>query len=200
MNFDFEQERSLEFKYQGVLGYADSKTFLSKTPYTAAKINGAIKRSGLERPKSFVEMEDFVTELADFWLDNNPEAHTQGESMLNSALSNYVAFSTVWKAKSKSSSIFDPTLMASAGKMIVVKNGLGQAIKIINSYAKRNPELDRLEIAEGLVLGFAALLPLIANNDLPEIPEDLTRLIGAYYAGNKNVLEAAGSLKQLEKA
>jgi hypothetical protein len=198
MSFDFEQERTLEFKYQGVLGYAEAKQFLDKTPYTAAKINGAIKRSGLEKPKNFIEMEEFVNDLADFWLDTNPEVHTQGEVMLNQALSNYIAFAIVWKAKSKSSSILDPTLMNSTGQMIVIKNTLGQAIKICNSHAKRNPALNRKELAEGLILGFSALLPMVAKNTLPEIPEKLTRLIGAFNAGDKNILKAANALTQIE--
>ena len=198
MSFNFEQERSLEFKYQGVLGYAESKQFLSKTPYTAAKINGAIKRSGIETPSSFIEMEEFVNDLADFWLDTNPEVHTDGDKVLYQSLSNYIAFAIVWKHKSKTSSIIDPTLMKSAGQMIVFKNGLGQAIKIIASCAKRNPALNREEIAEGFILGFTYLLPLIANNSLPEVPEDLTRSIGAYFAENKNLLAAASRVKQID--
>ncbi|RLB94613.1 MAG: hypothetical protein DRH26_00665 [Deltaproteobacteria bacterium] len=204
MSFNFEQERSLEFKYQGVVGYVDAKQFLGKTPYTAAKINGAIKRfcnaEGVEKPTSFIDMETFVSDLADFWLDNNPDVHTDGEKILYRALSNYIAFAIVWKTKAKTSSIFDPTLMGSVGQMITFKNGLGQAVKIINSYAKRNPVINREEVAEGFVLGFSAILPLIANNTLPEVTEELTRLIGAYYAGDKNVLEAAESLKQIEAA
>ena len=200
MSFNFEQERTLEFKYQGVLDYVDAKQFLSKTPYTAAKINGAIKRSGLEKPKSFIEMEDFVNDLADFWLDTNPEVHTDGDKVLYRSLSNYIAFAIVWKSKSKTSSIFDPTLMGKVGKMITFKNGLGQAIKIINSHAKRDPSLNREEVAEGFILGFSSLLPMITNNNAPEIPEDLTRLIGAFFAGDKNILEAADALKQIEAA
>jgi len=197
---DFEKERTLEFKYQGVLGYAEAKQFLSKTPYTSAKINGAIKRSGLEKPNSFIEMENFIKDLADFWLDANPEVHTDGEQVLYRSLSNYVAFAIVWKAKSKSSSIFDPTLMASTGQMIVIKNALGQALKITNSYAKRNPALNREELAEGYIIGFSTLLPMISNNDFPEIPETVTRLLGAYFAKDKNVLAVADSLRLIEDA
>jgi len=204
MRVDATQEKKLERKYQGVLNYADAKQFLDATPYTAAKINGAIKRfcnsESVEKPRNFVEMETFVSDLSDFWLDNNPEVHTQGESILHSALSNYVAFTTVWKYKSKSSSIYVPELMAKCGVMIVVKNGLGNAIKVVNSYAKRNPELSRQDIVDGLIDGFSTLLPMIASNKLPEPSEPLTRLLGAYLAGNKNILDAVEGLKQIEAA
>lgn len=199
MSFNYEQERSLEFKYQGVLDYPEAEAFLKNTPYTAAKINGAIKRSGLDLPKNFVEMEGFVTDLADFWLDTNPEVHTDGEKVLYRALRNYVAYAKVWKAKSKSSSIFDPTLMGKCGFATTVKNSLDHSVKMTNSRAKRNPELNRSEIAEGFVMGHYAVMAISQGKDpMPEIPDDLTRLIGAYMAGDKIALRAAEQIKMIE--
>jgi hypothetical protein len=199
MSFNYEQERSLEFKYQGVLDYPEAEAFLKNTPYTAAKINGAIKRSGLDLPKNFIEMEDFVTDLADFWLDANPEVHTDGEKVLYRALRNYVAYAKVWKAKSKSSSIFDPTLMGKCGVATTVKNSLGCANKMINSCAARNPNINREEIAKGLVLGYTAIMSISKGKDpVPEIPDDITRLIGAYMAGDKIALRAAEQIKMIE--
>ena len=201
MSFNFEQERVLEHKYQGVLNYVDAKHFLDETPYTAAKINSAIKRfcnaDGAETPKNFIDMELFVNDLADFWLDANPEAHDQGEHILHESLSNYIAFAIVWKHKSKSSGIYEPELMAKCGAMIVFKNTLGQVIKIHNSCVKRNPVLKREEIANGLIDGFALLLPMVANSQIPAPKEELTRLVGAYMAGNEQVLQIAGSLMPL---
>jgi len=204
MNFNFEQERSLEINYQGVLSYIEAKQFLKGTPYTASKIAGAIRRfcnsSDVEKPSNFIEMEPFVNDLADFWMDANPEAHEDGEALLHRALSNYVAFSIVWKTKSKSSSIFDPTLTGQVGAMLILKNSLSQAVKIGCSYAKRNPALTKKVLSEGFVLGYTALLPIIRNQEKSktEIPEDLTRLIGSYLAGNPDTITLAESLHQIE--
>ena len=64
---------------------------------------------------------------------------------------------------------------------------------------ERKPELNRNEIAEGFIMGFSALLPMISNNDFPDIPEKVTRLLGAYFAGNKNVIDVADSLVLIDR-
>lgn len=196
MSFNFEQERSLEFKYQGVLDYPEAKAFLKNTPYTAASINGAIKRSGLEKPKNFIEMQEFVNDLADFWIDTNPEVHTDGEKVLYRALNNYIAYAIVWKSKSKSSSIFDPTLMGKCGAATTLKNSLGCANKMLNSRLSRNPDMNKEAVRDGLVMGYTAIMAISQGKDpVPEIPDDITRLIGAYMAGDKLVHTAAEKLK-----
>jgi len=216
MEFTIEQqesEKKLESKYQGVLTYVDAKHFLENTPYTAAKINGAIKRfingeADRKLPTLFIEMEEFVNDLADFWIDQNPDVHTDGEQVLHSALSNYIAFSTVWKAKSKTSKIINPDLMAQVGKMIVFKNALGQATMIVNSRLAHdtcpNKELYK-DFKNILPESFFVILPIVAglHDGTLTLPEgqtesDLHRLIGGFFAGNPAVIGAAQKLKQLE--
>ncbi|MEA1966689.1 MAG: hypothetical protein U9N77_00465 [Thermodesulfobacteriota bacterium] len=208
MESNFTQEKLLERQYQGVLGYADAKDFLKETVYTAAKINGAIKRfckaEEAVKPRTFIEMENFVSDLFDFWLDANPEQHTDTEPMLRQALSNYIAYAIVWKAKSKSSNILDPTIMATAGKAIQIKNALAHAVKTSFSYAKRNPALNKDELAEGFKIAFCSLAPIVNKIDKGELPlpenetmEDLTRLIGGFLASDKTVLKASQELKQI---
>lgn len=201
MSFNKEKEAELEFNYQGVLEFVDAKQFLKETPYTSHQINGAIKRycnkQEVEKPMNFTEMEKFIPEFVEFWLSENPEDHIDRLDLVNS-LNNYIPFSIVWKAKSQSSNIINPKLMGKVGQMIIFKNALGQAIKVCNSHAKRNPKLDRKELSEGLIMGFSSLLPMVANNALPEPPEALTRLVGAFNAGNENVLKTADSLRLIE--
>lgn len=207
-----ETEKELEKKYQGVLTYVDSKYFLDATPYTSAKINGAIKRfrnaEGVSEPTTFVEMEIFVNDLADFWIDQNPEIHTQGEALLHESLSKYIAFSKVWKAKSKNLQIFTPSFMYQVGKMIVLKNTLNQAVKLINSriaYDKCPNRALYSDFRDILPDAFTLLLPVInglqtGSLTLPpgQTEDDLHRLIGAFFAGDKAVLESVAVLKQLE--
>ena len=75
----YDKEKKLERKYQGVIGYVEAKQFLAKTGYTAAKIRGALTRycriENIERPETFVEMETFLPDFIDFWLDTNLEAY-----------------------------------------------------------------------------------------------------------------------------
>lgn len=213
MNFDKDQELVLEQKYQGVLTYVDAKHFLDETPYTAAKINGAIKRfenseDGLPKPVTFTEMEPYVNDLADFWIDANPEVHTDGEHILHNALSNYIAFSIVWKAKAKSSNIIDPDLMGRAGKMIVFKNALGNAVKLINSRLAHDdcPNRDLYgDFRNTLPDAFFTVLPIVQKLQTGELKlpdgqteDDLNRLIGGFFAGNPSVIGVSKSLKQIE--
>jgi len=215
MIFDKNQEEVLEQKYQGVLVYVDSKQFLDETPYTAAKINGAIKRlhssdSDIKKPINFMEMEPFVNDLADFWLDANPDVHTKGEKMLHSALSNYVAFAIVWKAKSKASSIVSPELMNQAGKMLILKNTLGSAVKMVNSRLAHDkcPNLELYgDFKNILPEAFFTMLPIVEGlqRGTLAIPEgqtenDLHRLIGGFFAGDPSVIGASKNLKQIEHA
>lgn len=209
-----EAEKGLEAKYQGVLTYVDAKHFLEDTPYTSAKINGAIKRfvnsdpENNKLPTLFIEMESFVNDLADFWIDQNPEVHIDGEQKLYDSLSNYIAFSIVWKAKSKASQIFTPSLMAQVGQMIVYKNALGSATMIVNSRLAHdtcpNKELYK-EFKNVLPDAFFTILPITqkihkGELSLPEgqTESDLHRLIGGFFAGNPAVIGASQSLKQLE--
>ncbi|MBF0229189.1 MAG: hypothetical protein HQK63_06300 [Desulfamplus sp.] len=208
-----EREQKLETKYQGVLTYVDAKHFLENTPYTAAKINGVIKRfvnsdrENNKLPTLFIEMESFVNDLADFWIDQNPEVHTDGESTLHNCLSNYIAFSIVWKAKSKASQIINPDLMAQVGQMIVYKNALGHATMIVNSRiahdACPNKELYG-DFKNALPDAFLTILPVVhglhtGQLTLPEgqTESDLNRLIGGFFAGNPAVIGATQSLKQI---
>lgn len=209
---NIRQEEILEQKYQGVLTYVDSKQFLDKTPYTAAKINGAIKRfckaEDAEKPTTFVDMEPFVDDLADFWIDANPEAHADGEKILHSALSNYVAFAMVWKAKSKASSIVSPELMNQAGKMLILKNTLGSAVKMVNSRLAHDkcPNLELYgDFKNILPEAFFTMLPIVEGiqRGTLTIPEgqtenDLHRLIGGFFAGDPTVIGASQTLKQIE--
>lgn len=213
MSFNFDQEKKLEQKYQGVLTYIDAKHFLEKTPYTAAKINGAIKRfcnsdDGYEKPNTFIEMEPFVNDLADFWLDANPEVHEHGENVLRSALSNYIAFAIVWKAKAKASNIIDPELMRQAGQMIVMKNGLAGMIKLVNSRIAHDPcpnkeiykDLSTV-IADALYIALPLSQKMTAGElTLPEgvSEDDVYRVIGGLFSGNPAVVGVSNTLKQIE--
>jgi hypothetical protein len=210
LNTSIENEKKLERKYQGVIGYVESKDFLEKTGYTSGKIRGALtrycKEHEVERPGTFIEMESFVIDFVDWWLDENIEIHKYGELKLHDAVSNYLAFVDVWKAKSKSLSIYTPELMKQVGMMLIVKNTLSHAVKIGYSYAKRNPELKPEELKDGFLLGFAALLPTVAaiHSGEIELPanfdsEGLTRLIGAYLAGDKQIEGIVKSLNQIEE-
>ncbi len=212
MGINLNQEELLEKRYQGVLTYTDAKQFLAKTPYTAPKINGAIKRfcnaESAVKPETFIEMEEFVNDLADFWLDANPEVHANGERILHAALSNYVAFSIVWKAKSKASNIINPDLMNQAGKMLIWKNTLGSAVKMVNSRLAHdkcpNKELYQ-DFRNILPEAFCIMLPIVQGlqNGSLTLPEgqtenDLHRLIGAFFARHPAVTMANESLKQIE--
>ena len=209
LNTAIENEKKLERKYQGVIGYVEAKQFLSGTGYTAAKIRGALTRycksHGVERPVTFIDMESFVVDFVDWWLDENVEIHEYGERKLYDAVSNYLAFVTVWKAKSKSLSIYTPELMKQVGMMLIIKNTLSHAVKIGYSYAKRNPSLKPEELKDGFLSGFAALLPTVAALHSGELElhdnfdsEGLTRLIGAYMAGDKHIDGIVKRLNQIE--
>lgn len=209
---NIKQEEMLEWKYQGSVPYVDAKHFLDSTPYTAQKINGAIKRfcnsEGAEKPKTFTEMEPFVNDLADFWLDANPETHTNGEHILHAALSNYIAFSIVWKEKAKSSNIVAPELMAQVGKMLVLKNTLAASTMVINSRLAHDKCPNRELYGDFKTIlpdTFFTMLPII--NSLQEgtyvLPEgqtqgDLNRLIGGFFAGNPAIIAVSDNLKQIE--
>jgi len=212
LKMNIRQEEILEQKYQGVLTYTEAKQFLDKTPYTGPKIVGAIKRfkksEGVKNPKTFIEMEPFVNDLADFWLDANPEAHTDGERVLHSSLSNFVAFSTVWKAKSKASSIVSPELMNMAGRMLIWKNTLMSSTKLVNSRLAHDKCPNRElygDFKNVLPEAFMVMLPIVEGvHDgkliLPkgQKEEDLHRLIGCFFAGEPVVIDVVNSIKQIE--
>ncbi|WP_333664743.1 hypothetical protein [Desulfobacter postgatei] len=156
-------------------------------------------------PTSFVEMGPFVNDFIDFWLDANPEVHTKGEDVLRRSVANYLAYASVWKTKSKTSSIIDPVLMASAGKSLQIRNVLSHTVKTVFSYAKRNPTLNPQDLIEGFTEAFYLVTPLIHKIDTGELPlpegkhtEDLTRLIGGFLAGDKAVIDAADKLRLIE--
>lgn len=208
-NLTLKREKELEREYQGVIGYVEAKQFLEKTGYTAAKIRGALtkycKLNELNRPESFVEMEKFVVDFVDWWLDEETAFHKYGERKLYEAVSNYLAFVDVWKAKSKSLNIYTPELMKQVGAMLIIKNTFAHAVKIGYSYAKRNPELSPDDIREGFLQGFTLLLPYVQGVETGKIElfedvkfDDLTRLVGAYMAGDANIIEASEALKQID--
>ncbi|WP_300458646.1 hypothetical protein [Desulfobacula sp.] len=209
---DFDKERRLEQKYQGVLAYTEAKGFLRETPYTSAKITGAVKRfikaEGIEKPKNFTEMESFVNSLVDFYLDANPEAHTDGEFILHQSVSNYIAFSQVWKIKARTSTILDPDLMGTVGNWLAARSSLASMSMVIPSMAKRangyNKELyDQMKqdlpyiFQSFYITGHALSKGKVA---LPEnkSQEAVTRMIGAFYAGDKGIIEAVEKLDQIE--
>jgi len=210
---NIKQEEMLEWKYQGSVPYVDSKHFLEKTPYTAPKINGAIKRfcnsEGVEKPETFTDMEPFVNDLADFWIDANPEVHTKGEKILRSALSNYIAFSIVWKAKAKSSNIIAPELMGQIGKILALRNTLTSATLLMNSRLANDKCPNRElygDFKNALADAFFAMLPVIdglqrGTLELPkgQTQDDLHRLLGGFFSGNPSVLMVSDSLKLIEK-
>ena len=209
---DIRQEELLEQKYHGLLVYTDAKQFLEKTPYTGPKITGAIKRfcnaEDATKPDTFVEMESFVNDLADFWIDSNPEIHSKGERILRSALSNYVAFSIVWKAKSKASNIISPDLVKQVVWMLARKNALLSSVKVVNSRLAHDkcPNIELYtDFRNSLAEAFFVMLPLAHGIEtgqltLPEgqTENDLHRIIGGFFAGNPAVLGANLSMKQIE--
>ena len=209
---DIQQERTLEWKYQGVLMNTEAKQFLTETPYTGPKIVGAIKRfcnsEGAVKPTTFVEMELFVNDLADFWLDANPELHTDGEDTLHAALSNFIAFSNVWKAKSKASNIISPEFQRLVGRMLIWKNTLMSSTKLVNSRLAHDDCPNRElygDFKNVLPEAFMVMLPIVEGiqNGKLKLPEgqteaDLHRLIGCFFAGDKVVIDAVNALKQIE--
>lgn len=211
MDFNFSQERDLESKYQGVLAYVEAKEFLRETPYTAQKIAGAMKRfeksEGAEKPTTFSEMEAYVSDLMDFWLDANPNDHAGGEITLRNSVANYVAYSVVWKVKARRSAILSPDLMGTVGQWLAARSALASMSMIIPSMAKR------LGDGKDSYIEFKTDLPYIYQTlyaagsqivqgklELPEseTQQDLARLIGAFYAGDPGVLLATESLKMIE--
>jgi len=207
-----QEEEILEQKYQGVLTYTEAKQFLDKTPYTGPKIVGAIKRfcnsEGAVKPTTFVEMEPFINDLADFWIDANPEVHADGERVLRSALSNFIAFSNVWKAKSKASNIISPELQKLVGRILVWKNTLMSSTKLVNSRLAHDDCPNRElygDFKNVLPEAFMVMLPIVEGiqSGKLKLPEgqteaDLHRLIGCFFAGDKVVIDAVNALKQIE--
>ncbi len=206
---DINQEAILEHKYEGITVYIDSK-FLAETPYTVQQIVGVIKRfcnkEGAVKPKTFIEMESFVNDLADFWIDANPEVHVDGERLLHAALSNYIA-GNVWKAKQKSSNIVSSDLVGRVGKMLIYKNTLGAAVRLVNSRLNRdscpNKELYQ-DFKTILPEAFYIMLPIISGLQTGKLKlpkgqkeKDLTRLIGGFFAQDPAVIGAAESLKRV---
>jgi len=211
MDFNFSQERDLESKYQGVLAYVEAKEFLRGSPYTSQKIAGAMKRfeksEGAQKPTTFSDMEVYVSDLVDFWLDTNPNDHTDGEATLRSSVANYVAYSVVWKVKARKSAILSPDLMGTVGNWLAHRSALNGMAVVIPSMAKRLGDGDSryIEFKNDLPYIYQTLYVTgsqIVRGKL-ELPEsetqkDLSRLIGAFYAGDPGVLLAAESLKQIE--
>ncbi len=217
MKFTIDQqktEKELEHKYWGVLAYPEAKEFLKGTPYTGSKIAGAIGRfcrqENIERPTTFIEMEPFVNDFVDFWLDANPEIHQTGELKLHKAASNYLAFATVWKAKSTASIIFSPKYMNLTGKMIIAKNALGIGLRLVNSRISHENEnggdankIENFQQIKDLLPDAVMLSMPIAQGlqtkaiSLPKGQKitDLTRLIAAYFNGNTNILSISNTLK-----
>lgn len=198
---EMKKEKALERDYQGVLGYCDSKEFLKNTPYSAAKINGAITRfcrkEDRQRPETFIEMEDFIPDLIDFWLDANPEIHLKGDRVLERVLKNYIPFAIVWKAKAKASNILSPELSKQVGQILIIKNALGNAVKTVNSRIAHdkcvNPELYK-DFKEQLADAFIAVIPITTAlfNGTLKLPEgkneqDINRLIGSFLASNNQI-------------
>lgn len=205
MAIDFNQERVLENQYQGVLGYAEAQDFLKQSPYTAGQIRGAIQRfcnsTETDRPGTFTEMEVFVSDFIDWWLDLEPEKHTIGEFTLRQCVSNYLAFTSVWKKKSQTSNILNPEIMKAVGMSLMLKNSLGTATKAAFSYAKRNPALSAENLCNGFLMAHNTLLPFLAGKweiTNANVSEDIARLIGGYLAGDQLVLAASDKLKMIE--
>ena len=214
MEFSKDQEEILEKQYFGVLAYADAKDFLRGTPYTGAQITGAIGRfcrsdSSIKKPETLFDMENFVKDFIDFWIDANPEVHTDGELVLNQSVSNFMAFSRVWKEKSRKSMVFNPDYMKLTQAMIDAKNSLTMGMKLFNSRIKHEKDSGNLSKAD-LYKKVRDMLPEAVTIAMPiahglqtgelilpegEKIEDLTRLLAAYFSGDQTLLNLSKSIK-----
>ena len=195
-----EHELQLEHQYINVLSYVEAKDLLKTHEHTAGKIRGAIsrycKKADIERPITFVEMEMFVPDMVDWWLDENPEYHNGlNESRTKEAVDLHLAFTTVWKAKVKNNDVLSNMQQLMASTMLTVKNSLAAALKSLLSYNKRNPKLSQENIRDAFVLAFKSVLPLIhelqsGKSQLPsnKAMDDITRMIGTYMADNQKAL------------
>ena len=216
MNFTPDQKKSeieLEKKYFGVLFFVDAKEFLKKTPYTSAKISGAIGRfcraEDAEIPSIFLDMETFVNDFCDFWLDANPEVHELGETVLNQAVTNYVAYQYVWAEKCKRSLVFTPEYLGLAGKMSTGKSALAVGTRFLNSrisHCKGSGDIEKAkaltDFRESLPEAVTLSMPIIEGLEkgrvsLPEgeTLDDLMRLLAAYFSGDVAMLNTSKALK-----
>lgn len=204
-------EKKLETKYLPVLAYVEAGKLLADYRLTAGKIRGAItsfcRVAQYERPQLFTEMEnDFTPDFMDWWLDNSPEIHKYlDEADTREAVNKYLAYVDVWKAKFKNNEIMTPHYVIQASTMLTVKNALSAAVTAWLSYNKRIDKLKQSDIVKVFPEMFQSLLPTIhgLQTGLIQQPtgtriEDVSRLIGAYYAGNKTLIDMAESLKQIE--
>jgi hypothetical protein len=204
-------ELKLEEKYLPVLAYVEASKLLSSYQITAGKIRGAItsfcRKEGYERPQTFEEMEnEFVPDFLDWWLDTRPEFHEGiDETQTRNAVEKYLAFTTVWKAKFKNHEILSNQYKIQASTMLTVKNTLSASLKALMSYNKRIGKIDQGELKKVFPEIFQALLPAIfgIQSGMVILPEnnkedDLTRLIGSFFAGDHVALNAASKIKSIE--
>lgn len=207
---NLHKERDLETEFISALSCTEAKALTMPHGYTAGKIRGAITRycrnEEIDRPTTFCELKEFTPDFVDWWLDTNPEAHEGlAETRTVAAVDAYLAYTTVWKAKSKNNEVISSRYKIMASTHLLVKNSLASAIKAALSYNKRLPKTSQQEIIEAFPKAYLAILPAtysmqsggfdpINNKQIDEIGS----LIGGYFAKDKNVLDAVSGLKQLE--
>jgi len=208
---DLKKEELLEEKYLPVLVYVEAKMLLSAAKINAAKIRGALtsfcRKEGYERPQTFEEMEEeFVPDFMDWWLDEKPELHKNlDETQTRLAVEKYLAYVNVWKAKFKNHEILGNQHKIQASTMLTVKNTLAASLKAVLSYNKRIGKIDQGELKKIFPEMFQALLPVIFSiqSGLIVLPdntneEDLTRLIGGFFANDPVVIGTARKIKEIE--
>ncbi|MCP4339841.1 MAG: hypothetical protein GY799_13360 [Desulfobulbaceae bacterium] len=206
-----EKELRLEEKYLPVLAYVEASKLLSTSQITSGKIRGAItsfcRAEKYERPTTFEEMEaEFIPDFLDWWWETRPDFHVDlDEAQTREAVKNYLAFTTVWKAKFKNHEIVSNQYRIQASTMLTVKNTLAASLKAQLSYNKRIGKIDQGELRKVFPEIFQALLPVIFSlqSGLVVLPDgnkedDLTRLIGGFFAKDPAIIDASNKIKQIE--
>jgi len=210
---DRKKELELEQKYLPVLAYVEAGKLLSagKSQISAGKIRGAItsfcRKEKYERPSLFVEMEqEFTPDFLDWWWSTAPDFHeTLKENKTRDAVNQYLAYTTVWKTKFKNHEILTDTYTIQASTMLTVKNSLSAAVTAWLSYNKRTKKISQTDVQKIFPEMFQTILPFIHKIQIGEIHlpnktriEDASRLLGAFFAGNKAAIGLADTLKQIE--
>lgn len=204
---DKKKEILLERQYRYVLDYTEIDQLVEGSKLKGSQIRGWLtsycNQEKATRPTTFCEMEEFAGDFIDWCLEAKGDDLSSGgvtESALSEAVRAYLAFATVWKAKIKGKLLLDNKQQLSGDLFLLHKNALGTGMKTINSQLKRNPGASAEQIKAGMIAGYSETLAVAQGRKglltTPET-EDVARLIGAYFAGDKIAIEAAQNLKAL---
>jgi len=204
-------EEQYENEFKKVLSHVEANGVLEGYAYTAGQIRGAITRycriHEENKPDNFTDMREyFVPDFMDWWLDENPEIHKGNSDIdIRDAVERYLAFTHVYKTKVKKNTMISDEVQIAAATTLVVKNSLAHAVKSGHSYAKRNANVSIKNFVKALPEVFQNILPIVHGLQTGAIEmsirykdDEMSRIIGAYLAGNANVLDMVKKIKTLE--